>query len=105
MSMVTLVYAPTEDEIRPVVRDAAARQHFFSTENESTPALDLDKSWHGLHYLLTGSAWEGEGPQAFLVSGGELIDLNVRSARIFWPEEVQTIDAALTGLTAGELRR
>ena len=21
------------------------------------PELDLDKSWHGVHYLLTGTAW------------------------------------------------
>ena len=22
--------------------------------------IDLDKAWHGLHYLFTGTAWEGE---------------------------------------------
>jgi hypothetical protein len=28
-------------------------------------ALDLDKSWHGIHYLLTGTAWDvGEGAGA-----------------------------------------
>ena len=26
--------------------------------------VDLDKAWHGLHYLLTGTAFEGEGPVA-----------------------------------------
>jgi len=32
--------------------------------------LDLDKSWHGIHYLLSGSDFEGEPPQAFLLNWG-----------------------------------
>src|SRR6187401_1556372 len=28
-------------------------------EGQST---DLDKAWHGIHYLLTGTAWEGPAP-------------------------------------------
>jgi Domain of unknown function (DUF1877) len=29
--------------------------------------------WHSLHFLLTGSGWEGESPSGFLVHGGELL--------------------------------
>jgi len=32
--------------------------------NEGT-RCDLEKSWHGIHYLLTGSAWEGDPPLRF----------------------------------------
>lgn len=32
--------------------------------------VDLDKAWHGLHYLLTGTAWEGEPPLNVLAAGG-----------------------------------
>src|SRR5687768_13192892 len=32
--------------------------------------IDLDKAWHGLHFLFTGTAWEGAPPECFLVSGG-----------------------------------
>ena len=105
MSMVTLIYSPTEDEIRPVLHDVEARTVFFSTQNQTTPTLDLDKTWHGLHYLLAGSAWEGEGPEAFLVNGGELMDVGVRSARVFRPAEVAAINSALAALTPDELRR
>ncbi len=31
---------------------------------------DLDKSWHGLHYLFTQTVWEGEPPLNFIVCGG-----------------------------------
>src|SRR5262245_51191373 len=33
-------------------------------------AESLDKAWHGIHYLLTGTAWEGVLPLDFLVRGG-----------------------------------
>ncbi len=36
---------------------------------------DFEKSWGGPHYLLTGTAWEGEPPLNFLMGGGR--DLEV----------------------------
>lgn len=58
--------------------------------------ISLEKSWHGLHYLLCGSAWEGEGPLAFLLAGGQpLGDEDESSVRTFSAEETQEIHAAL----------
>src|SRR5688500_4635495 len=31
---------------------------------------DADKAWHGLHYLLTKTAWGGEPPLDFIALGG-----------------------------------
>ncbi len=34
-------------------------------EMQPTPPtrhLDIDKAWHGIHFLLNGNAWEGEPP-------------------------------------------
>ena len=43
-----------------------------------TEEIDLDKSWHGIHFLLTGAAWEGERPLNFLILGGEEVgDIDV----------------------------
>ncbi len=40
--------------------------------------IDLDKSWHGIHYLLTKTAWEGDPPLNFLLCGGsEVGDIDV----------------------------
>jgi hypothetical protein len=104
MSMTTVVYAPAEGEAERILKDPAFAGSFFSVENRAIPILDLDKSWHGLHYLLTQSSWEGEGPQAFLIHGGELIDLGMASARVFFPAQVKPIDAALAGMTTDEFR-
>lgn len=32
--------------------------------------MDIDKAWHGLHYLLTGKEQQGEKPLDFLLFGG-----------------------------------
>jgi len=39
--------------------------------------LDLDKAWGGLHFLLTGTAWEGEPPHSFLLDGDTVGDIDV----------------------------
>ncbi len=67
----------------------------------SGSSAHLEKSWHGLHFLLTGSAWEGGGPLGFLLQGGEEIgdDLGYGPARLFGPDAVQQLDAALSGVT------
>ncbi len=39
-------------------------------EGDLGPEGDFEKSWGGLHYLLTGTAWEGEPPLNFLMGGG-----------------------------------
>lgn len=69
--------------------------------------LDLDKAWHGLHYLLTGTAWEGEFPASFLVSGGMPLgeeDVGYGPARAFAPEEVRAIADFLDGMDETALR-
>ena len=67
--------------------------------------LYLGKAWHALHFLLTGSAWEGEGPLRFLASGGtELGDeLVYGPARVWSVDEVRAIAAALADVSGDEL--
>lgn len=74
-------------------------------DDEATaPALSLEKAWHGLHFLLTGSAWEGSPPLNFLL-GGEPIgaDLGYGPARILRPTQVEQLDAALSALSDDQL--
>jgi hypothetical protein len=69
--------------------------------------LDVDKAWHGIHFLLTGTAWEGSFPLNFIVSGGTAIgdvDVGYGPARALMSQDVRSLSAALEPLTAGELR-
>lgn len=70
-------------------------------------ASDLDKAWHGIHYLLTGTAWEGDPPLNFLVSGGRAvgdIDVGYGPARVLTSEETRKARDALRALTDDDLR-
>jgi hypothetical protein len=66
--------------------------------------LDLDKSWHGLHFLFTGTAWEGQEPGCFLVRGGEEIgdEDSESQPRVLDANQVRQFSAFLSSLSAVE---
>ena len=74
-------------------------------ENEGAD-IDLDKAWHGIHYLLTGSVWEGDAPQNFLIAGGEAIgevDVGYGPARGIKSDAVRRIHDYLSGIAVEDL--
>lgn len=81
----------TPQEVEPLIHSGAA----------SGQALSLEKAWHGLHFLLSGSAWDGEEPLGFLAAGGEPIgeDLGYGPARLLRPATVQTLRTVLGDIT------
>jgi hypothetical protein len=69
--------------------------------------VDLDKAWHGIHYLLTGTAWEGDPPLNFLVIGGREVgddEVGQGPARTYTAAESREIAGALAALSDAELR-
>lgn len=64
--------------------------------------IDLDKAWHGIHYLLTGDHDIGEPPLNFILGGTQVGDVEVAlgPARAFSAEEVREIDDALRPVSA-----
>jgi hypothetical protein len=70
-------------------------------------SCDLDKAWHGLHFLLTGGA-DGDGtPLSFLVSGGTALaelDHSYGPPRLLSSADVRRIHAALARLSDDDLR-
>ena len=68
--------------------------------------LDIDKAWHGLHFLLTGTEWGGEPPLDFIASGGREVgdeDVGYGPARALTSAQVREIAAALEPITPEEL--
>jgi hypothetical protein len=69
---------------------------------------DLDKAWHGIHYLLTGTASEGEPPGNLLVTGGREagdLDVGYGPARVLTSGETRAARDWLNGIDDDELRR
>jgi hypothetical protein len=76
-----------------------------SQERGQTPSVHLEKAWHGLHFLLTGSAGESGVPLGFLLEGGQEVgeDDGYGAPRLFQPAEVQQINTALAPISDEEL--
>jgi hypothetical protein len=65
-------------------------------------ATDLDKAWHGLHFLFTGTAEGGDLPAAFLYLGGE--EIGPFGARLVSAAEARRIKDFVHSLSEDELR-
>jgi len=86
------LFAKKEEPLPPTVAEVGP----------AVEEIDLDKSWHGIHFLLTETAWEGQPPLNFLVLGGEEvgdIDVGYGTARAFKSSDVDEIVRALEPIT------
>jgi len=69
-------------------------------------SLDIDKTWHVIHFLLNDHPWEGQPPLFDAVLGGEPLteeDLGYGPARFLGPAQVSATAEALQSITPEEL--
>jgi hypothetical protein len=74
---------------------------------EDPNVLELEKSWHTLHYLLSGSAEPTDSPLGRAILGGKEIgpDLGYGAARLLSAAEVREIASALAQVSPEDLTR
>ena len=81
---------------------AEIESYLYPNDGEDEPPnyLDVDKAWHGIHFMLTGSADGGEEPLSLAVLGGEAVgeDMGYGPVRVLTPEQVQAVSAAFATL-------
>ncbi|MEJ8303827.1 YfbM family protein [Saccharibacillus sacchari] len=93
-------------ELLNALLEGTASVEDFLHSDEAGEALDLDKAWHGIHYLLCGDAWEGEGPLFDVLMGGQPINDSEDEevvVRYLQPEQVQAVAQALKEIGDQEL--
>lgn len=115
MEMLCTLRSATESQRQALLKAPERLQDFLDdeedfgdTEGAKFLELDIGETWHGLQYLMTGTAWEGAVPLDFLVRGGEDvgdIPSDEGTARIFKPPEVKKLSEALHALSQEALRR
>lgn len=105
MSVICILVFATDDEIRQLLAAPEGIEEFIGEERTSA---DLDKAWHGIHWLLTGSADGGDEPLCYLLAGGKQVgdvDVGYGPARALTSEQVEAWDAALSQIARDELSR
>jgi hypothetical protein len=105
MSMNCTLYAAPLAQVQQLAGDADAFIPRLAVRANGGRSLPLRKTWHGLHFALTGTAWEGNDPLCFLLSGGEAVgpeadeDEAYSPPRVLSPAFVRKLAKALTAIT------
>ncbi len=73
MGMTWLALALTTDHADEVRADPDSAWDLVEEAEPNSTTLDLDKMWHGAHWILTGTAWDAAGPLGQVILGGEEI--------------------------------
>ncbi|MGC4119474.1 MAG: YfbM family protein [Myxococcales bacterium] len=108
MSMIGNFRLASPGEIELLHEEPDSIHEFLGSEAADDSVLDVDKAWHGLHYLLTGVAWDSPLPLGFIAAGGLEIgdeDVGYGPARSFTADEVRALCRALEPLTSDVLRQ
>jgi len=114
MSIICNLRSATDAQLKALLAEPEQLEAFLEDEEDFGDAagsafleLDLDEAWHGIHFLLTGTAVEGQAPLDFLERGGREVgevDLGYGPARCFDSAQVRAIAQALAPISAEQLR-
>src|ERR1051326_6595769 len=101
---------PASDaEIDELLGDPSAITRFlYGSAADSSQGVALNKAWHALHYVLTGTRLGGDAPLNFLVDEGTPVgDVDVRygPARVLTSQQVRGSAAALAAIEPDEVAR
>lgn len=90
----------TPAEVLELERDPDLAAHLLA-DGPDDRLLALGRAWHGVHFLLNGSAWGGVGPAFDAVLGGRRLGdpTTYEPVRLLTPDEVVAVAAHLAGQT------
>src|SRR5690349_11242492 len=105
MSVVCTLMQIGTDTLADLIEDKRAVQDYIYSKNYEVKALYIDKSWHAIHFILNGKAWDGKEPLVHVILGGTSIgeDFGNGPARFLTSKEVQNITKELIKLQGTKL--
>jgi hypothetical protein len=110
MSMTAAFVAIPATKLGELKEDPELVGEFFFERLESgdeDTVLDIDKSWQGIHFLLTGDPYNGAEPQSLPILGGTEIgsELSYGPARYLEPAQVEAAARVLADVVVEQLRQ
>jgi hypothetical protein len=90
-----------------ILRELESAGVQLPTDGPNEDGLSLEKSWHSLHYLLTGTAWDTSSVLGKTILGGKEIgpDIGYGPARYLESSEVAEVAEALKTVSDKDLER
>lgn len=112
MSMIGIYRRVTPTELSQLLAAPEQIEEFLYPADDSEPPpdrlLDIDKTWHAIHFLLTGTEGQGDPPACNAVLGGTPlgeVDIGYGPARYLLPAEVAAVSTLLGSIPESELRQ
>ena len=105
----------TQEEVAQCVELRGREQQLYELlqSERGDDWTDIDKAWHGIHFLLNTSASEGEPPLDFLLRGGAIlleqdwkaiVGIGLPDMRVFSIPEVNEISTRLSSISDRDFR-
>ena len=110
MSMIGNLLRITEAELEMCLKNSAVLENrIYNDESENDQLVDIDKSWEGIIFLLTGQNLSNAvHPFVSVLFSGQLIDeeqdLGYGPAHYLTPEQVVQLNNEISKITTDELR-
>jgi hypothetical protein len=111
MSMIGNLLRVTENELKNYINDSSLLEDRIYADEVSN-LLDIDKTWDGILYILTGYTIENidkaKPPLKWVIFGDNIIDgeqdLGYGPANFCTPQEVVDVNIALSAISSVEFR-
>jgi hypothetical protein len=108
MGMIACLSSLSDVELARLQEETALIEEYLYPDNgEGEPPnyIDLDKAWHGVHYLLTGHAEGGPEPQSLAVIGGAEFgpELGYGPAQFLTARQVAIVAKTLSEISVADL--
>lgn len=104
MGMIGNFVAVSDEQLAELMRTPAQISEFLY-DSPDLRSLAVDKAWHGIHFLLAGSPWEGDWPLGFIMLGDPIgdVDVGYGPARALTSARVNEVHAALAAIDTAAL--
>ena len=106
MSMIGNYFMTDSETIEKILSGEVSAEEILYSEDDNEPEdfLDIDKSWHAIHFTLTGEIDEGDedNPLAKVVMNGQLLgdeDVGYGPPMYLTASEVKEANAALQSVS------
>jgi hypothetical protein len=106
MSMIYQILEISNEDIDQLLKDPECIENLL--DESAADSKSLEKAWHGIHYLLTGSGSGGPEPLCYLMDGGDTvgdIDVGYGPARILKADKVKAFHEALSKINDADFTK
>lgn len=112
MSMIGNLLRVTNSELEEYLQDSSLLENrvYDDEAEEDSNLVDIDKSWEGILFLLTGQNLENsDHPLARTLFSGQLVDedqdLGYGPAQYLTPDQVKEVNAEISKITIDEISK